>query len=507
MLAVGQRRDVRGGLRSRSSPTASCRSRRTSPTRTYYKENVCFDVFGANSSYNWELFFHAPLYIATRLSKNGRYEEAMKWFHYIFDPTTDAQPGPGESATARYWKVLPFKTTAPPTWRSGSARWRRTPTPTSRTRSSPSGATTRSTRIASAANRPLAYMKHVVIQYVENLVAWGDSLFRRYTMRKRRSRRSSSTSWPTTCSGRGREFVPRRGEIDAESYASLETSGTTSRTRWSSWRTSFPYSQRRAASATSTPGTSLLGVGSALYFCIPPNEELLEHWDTRGGSAVQDPPLPGHRRRRAPARAVRAADRPGRAHAGRGAGPEPRQHPGRPQQPAADLPLRAPAPEGERVLRRRARRSGSRCWRPSRSATPRSSAACARRTRRDARAHDRGARAAGAGRQGEQGESPEGARGGGRAGSSTTWSCWATTIDRAAAADDLARRSPRTASCRPTRRSRRSPPDADTALVDSGETGVKVIGKEKEELDLNLAAKWVTVGRERAARSWRASSR
>src|SRR5262249_52683937 len=50
-------------------------------TRTYYKENVCFDVYGANSLYNWELFFHAPLYIATRLSKNGRFEEAMKWFH------------------------------------------------------------------------------------------------------------------------------------------------------------------------------------------------------------------------------------------------------------------------------------------------------------------------------------------------------------------------------------------------------------------------------------------
>jgi hypothetical protein len=76
---------------------------------TYYKENVCFDVYGANSLYNWELFFHAPLYIATRLSKNGKYEEAMKWFHYIFDPTTDEEPEAGNE-TSRYWKVLPFKT-------------------------------------------------------------------------------------------------------------------------------------------------------------------------------------------------------------------------------------------------------------------------------------------------------------------------------------------------------------------------------------------------------------
>ena len=26
------------------------------PLRTYYKENVCFDPYGANSLYNWELF-------------------------------------------------------------------------------------------------------------------------------------------------------------------------------------------------------------------------------------------------------------------------------------------------------------------------------------------------------------------------------------------------------------------------------------------------------------------
>ncbi len=78
---------------------------------SFYQENVCFDPYGANSSYNWELFFHAPLYVATRLSRNGKYEEAMRWFHFIFDPTTDAPQAAGESETARYWKVAPFKKT------------------------------------------------------------------------------------------------------------------------------------------------------------------------------------------------------------------------------------------------------------------------------------------------------------------------------------------------------------------------------------------------------------
>ena len=69
----------------------------------YPKENVDFER-GAYSLYNWELFFHTPLLIATRLSKNQRFEEARDWFHYIFDPTDDSD----EDVPRRFWKVLPF---------------------------------------------------------------------------------------------------------------------------------------------------------------------------------------------------------------------------------------------------------------------------------------------------------------------------------------------------------------------------------------------------------------
>ncbi len=59
---------------------------------------------GAYSVYNWETFFHAPLAIATKLSQNQRFEEAMRWFHFIFDPTnTDALPSP-----QRFWVTKPF---------------------------------------------------------------------------------------------------------------------------------------------------------------------------------------------------------------------------------------------------------------------------------------------------------------------------------------------------------------------------------------------------------------
>ena len=55
---------------------------------------------GAYSSYNWELLYHLPVAIAVHLSKNQRFAEAQKWFHYVFDPTcVDKAPAP-----QRWWK-------------------------------------------------------------------------------------------------------------------------------------------------------------------------------------------------------------------------------------------------------------------------------------------------------------------------------------------------------------------------------------------------------------------
>ncbi|MET3934840.1 neuraminidase-like domain-containing protein [Arthrobacter sp. OAP107] len=246
-------------------------------TRTYYKQNVCFDPLGANSAYNMELFFHVPLYIATRLSKNGRYEEAMKWFHLIYDPTTDAPAIPGESATARYWKLLPFKTTAP----TNLEEWFKTLAPNA----DPS---VENAVIAEwrdhpfdphrvAANRPIAYMKHVVIQYATNLVDWADSLFRKFT-RESVFEALQLYVMASHVLGKRPEFVPRRGEVDAESYASLETSWDDFSNALVELENTFPYSSD-APGSDSALGNVLLGIGSALYFCVPPNEAMLEHWD------------------------------------------------------------------------------------------------------------------------------------------------------------------------------------------------------------------------------------
>ncbi|MFC5823067.1 hemopexin repeat-containing protein [Nonomuraea insulae] len=55
------------------------------------------DFQSANGRYYWEIFFHAPLLIAQALNAGQRFEDARRWYEYVFDPTED-----------RYWRFLPF---------------------------------------------------------------------------------------------------------------------------------------------------------------------------------------------------------------------------------------------------------------------------------------------------------------------------------------------------------------------------------------------------------------
>ena len=80
-------------------PTSSAVTDTTAQT-----DIVDFSFSGAYSLYNWELFFHAPLMIACRLMQNQKFEDAMGWFHYIFDPTNIE----GTSTPQRYWITKPF---------------------------------------------------------------------------------------------------------------------------------------------------------------------------------------------------------------------------------------------------------------------------------------------------------------------------------------------------------------------------------------------------------------
>src|SRR5690606_19449928 len=70
----------------------------------YPVEDIDFSSDGSYSLYNWELFFHAPLMIAKRLASEQRFEEAMTWYHRIFNPTGTLDG----TAPQKYWVTKPF---------------------------------------------------------------------------------------------------------------------------------------------------------------------------------------------------------------------------------------------------------------------------------------------------------------------------------------------------------------------------------------------------------------
>jgi hypothetical protein len=152
------------------------------------KDEIDFSLSGAYSLYNWELFFHTPFHIAHSLSKNQRFAEAQKWYHYIFDPTDvseDFDPSE-ESYPARFWKIKPF-------YKEAIGK----PIQDSMLLLKGDDLTEEEKKIKEdledqikewranpfqphliARMRPIAYQKAIVMKYLDNLIAWGDYLFR-----------------------------------------------------------------------------------------------------------------------------------------------------------------------------------------------------------------------------------------------------------------------------------------------------------------------------------------
>ena len=147
-------------------------------TSEYYrKEIVDFAFGGAYSVYNWELFFHAPLFIACKLSENQKFEDAMNWFHTIFNPMDTGT----SSGTQRFWVTKPFYQLSTDEVRAENITnilnnigqyadqvkaWLENPFMPH----------------LIARYRPVAYQRTVVMKYIDNLIAWADQLFRRDTI-------------------------------------------------------------------------------------------------------------------------------------------------------------------------------------------------------------------------------------------------------------------------------------------------------------------------------------
>jgi Tc toxin complex TcA C-terminal TcB-binding domain/Neuraminidase-like domain len=228
------------------------------------------------SLYNWELFFHTPMMIADTLSKAQQFEEAMKWFHYVFNPIAD---GPVND-DKRFWQFIPFKEIDSKkileqifkglkgnTANTAISEWRNNPFKPHLV----------------ARNRPVAYMKWVVMKYIDNILDWGDYLFRQDTIESI----NQATQLYVLAGhilGRRPALIPKPGEPKPQTYRSLLGNWDAFSNAMSEIEMAVAYGIQPANTTmtykVATPTTDVYGSVGALYFCIPNNPKLLGYWDT-----------------------------------------------------------------------------------------------------------------------------------------------------------------------------------------------------------------------------------
>lgn len=222
------------------------------------------------SQYNWELFFHAPFLVAVRLCRNQRFLEAQRWFHTIFDPT-DTGPGGPE----RYWKLPPFRDatlggqsvkTLAELLQSGAAvadqidRWMASPFQPH----------------VIARLRIVAYQKAVVMKYLDNLIAWGDQLFRQDTIESINEATQLYVLASTILGARPETIAPPARAGGAPTYHTLVQQA---QDRAADIEALIPHGA--SPSPTVDLGTAVFRalLTERLSFCIPANDKLLSYWD------------------------------------------------------------------------------------------------------------------------------------------------------------------------------------------------------------------------------------
>ena len=196
------------------------------------------------------------------------------------------------------------------------------------------------------------------MKYLDNLIAWGDSLFLADTI--------ETLNEATLCYvlaaqllGPRPQSVPRPGGTTPRNFAAAQAGrpGRDGR-RDGDPRGAVPVQPRarprrvRRAPPGRTPSGVLFGIGRSLYFAIPPNPKLLGYWDTVADRLFKIRNSENIAGVVAAAPAVRPADRPGHAGQGRRGRARHRQHRQRPQPARRPGPRPAAHPEGPGDRRR-----------------------------------------------------------------------------------------------------------------------------------------------------------
>jgi len=258
-------------------------------TLSYPIEDIDFNSDGSYSAYNWDLFFRLPLHIAGSLTKNQRFEEALTWFHYMFNPT-GALPGTG---VQKYWVTKPFYLNQEtdyviqridtlmyavsdplhpnvPLGASSDPAIRDLEFAISEWRNKPFRPD------VVMRFRPVAYQKALLMKYIDNLSEWGDYLFRQDTMESI-AQATQMYILADKLLGPKPRLIPAAIKQPYETYNQIEAKLDSFSNALIELENILPDLTVLPEGGAELPPSPM--TLSMLYFCIPANEKMFEYWD------------------------------------------------------------------------------------------------------------------------------------------------------------------------------------------------------------------------------------
>lgn len=256
---------------------------------------IAFDLAYPYASYNWELFFHVPITAARFLASQQRFRDAERWLRCVFDPTTsDLATGP-----QRFWRFLPFRHAKLPDTIEELMTALANPNADSVLKARAleqidAWVSDPFNPFAIARLRTSAFEWHTIVSWIKNLIAEGDSLFRRDT---REAVQEATLLYVMAAKILGRRPAP----VHARGLERVPMSYRALAGRWddfaNAWVTLVDTPLGRALLEILMAFARMGGINphafddqieqltsvASLYFCIPRNEALDSLWD-----AVED---------------------------------------------------------------------------------------------------------------------------------------------------------------------------------------------------------------------------
>jgi hypothetical protein len=261
---------------------------------TYYRDQVADqqDAFGgyqqaagkpsyhelktAYAIYNWEAAFHAPMLLVDRLVKAQQFDQALKMCQHLLSPFAAGSPNDDK----RFWQFPPFKeinaenvlqnlflALQPGEPNSQINEWRNKPFQPH----------------VVARSRPAAYMMWVAMTYINILIEWGDYLFRQDTRETINQATQLYVLAAHVYGPRGQK-IPKRGKTLPQTYNSLLDNWDAFGNAMVELELAFPFSNQIPFPIGASNGVvglaNIFGFATTLYFCIPDNPKLTALRDT-----------------------------------------------------------------------------------------------------------------------------------------------------------------------------------------------------------------------------------